>query len=121
MYHADRNVGTDVAHAIPILIPFVKMLVLRQVRIVQIEWKRIGKLVGKLLKRRRAIRLGIIGIKFRQCIPNAVVAQHAAHRRNVKIIPRRVTLQRQYGLDPEHLFFRRDSQSNAIDLYLDRL
>ena len=51
VYHANGDVGADVTHMVPILILFIKMLVLRQVRIVQIERKRIGKLIGKLLKR----------------------------------------------------------------------
>ena len=44
-------VRANVTHMIPVLILHIKMLVLRQVHLVQIVWKRIGQLVGKLLKR----------------------------------------------------------------------
>ena len=42
----DCNMYTDVAHMIPVLILKVKMLVLRQVRLVQVVRKRVGQLVG---------------------------------------------------------------------------
>ena len=121
VYHANGDMGADVTHMVPILILFFKMLVLRQVRIVQIEWKRIGKLIGKLLKRRSPIRLRVVSVEFRQCVSHAIIAQHATHRGNIKIIPRSIALQHEYGLDPEHLFFCRDCQPNTLDLYLDRL
>ena len=64
MNHANRNMGADVSHHIPILILFIKVLVLRQVRFIQVEGQWIGKLIGKLLKRRRPVRLGIICVEF---------------------------------------------------------
>ena len=41
MNHVNGNMGTDVAHPVPVLILFVKMLVLRQICIVQVEWQRV--------------------------------------------------------------------------------
>ena len=88
--------GADVSHHAPILILFVKMLVLRQIRVVQVKGQWVGKLVGKLLKRRRPVRLRVICVKLHKSAPDALISQHAAHGRDVKIIARGIALQCQH-------------------------
>ena len=39
--HVNSNVGTNVAHPVPVLIHLVKMLILRQVHVVQVERQRV--------------------------------------------------------------------------------
>ena len=109
MNHAHGNMGADVAHPVPVLIHLVKMLVLRQIRIVQVEWQWVRQLIGKLLKRRCPVRLGLVCVELCKRPPDTVIAKHATHGRNVKIIARGIALKRQHGLDPEHFLLGRNS------------
>ena len=113
-------VCANVSHMIPVLILCVKMLVLRQIRLVQIVRKRVRQLVGQLLKGRCSVGLGIVSIEFRKSLFYTVITQHRAQGGKIEIVACGIALQRKHRLDPEHLTFGGNRKLRSFRLYNSR-
>ena len=90
MNDVNCNVRTNTTHMVPVLILTIKVLVLRQIRLVQVVWKRIGQLVGKLLKWRCAVGLRIVAVELHKRFPDTVIPQHSAHGGEIQVVTRRI-------------------------------